>query len=153
MIQKQEFALGHLERFCQHIARGLEVMTFEERQQLLRLVIEQVIVDNGKVRIEMVIPTEQVDKLRNRRGELVEPFERKDVLRSPSQTLHCGKLKNGIRFLKKNYLLSSRHGLCLTRIKKRIPTGTTLHINKSITNQFQWRFILTPSKRIPKTSA
>ena len=75
MIQKQEFALGHLERFCQHIARGLEVMTFEERQQLLRLVIEQVIVDNERVRIETVIPTGKDDELRNRRGEPVEPSD------------------------------------------------------------------------------
>ncbi len=65
--------LEHLESFCRDITRGLEAMTFAERQQLLRLVIERVTVDNGSVRIETVILTGQVDELRNRRGELVEP--------------------------------------------------------------------------------
>ena len=50
-------------------------MTFEERQQLLRLVVERIMVEEGKVRIETVIPTDQdSDKLRNVRGELVEPW-------------------------------------------------------------------------------
>ncbi len=71
--------LGHLERFCQRVAQGLEVMTFAERQQLLRLVIERVTVDHGSVRIETVIPTDHDDELRNRRGEPVEPYERSKV--------------------------------------------------------------------------
>ena len=65
--------LEHLERFCQDIARGLEAMTFDERQHLLRLTIEGITVENGSVRIETVIPMGQDDELRIRRGELVEP--------------------------------------------------------------------------------
>ena len=65
--------LEHLERFCQDIDRGLEAMTFDERQHLLRLVIEGITVENGNVRIETVIPMGSDDELRIRRGELVEP--------------------------------------------------------------------------------
>lgn len=64
-------ALEHLERFCRQIAQGLEAMTFEERQQLLRLVVERIIVEDGRVRIETVIPTGD-DKLRTPHPELVE---------------------------------------------------------------------------------
>ncbi|MBI4234518.1 MAG: recombinase family protein [Chloroflexi bacterium] len=50
-------ALERLERFCRQVAQGLEAMTFEERQQLLRLVVERITVEDGRVRIETVIPT------------------------------------------------------------------------------------------------
>ena len=46
-------------------------MTFDERQQLLRLVIERITVENGVARIDTVIPPDQ-DNLRNRYPELVE---------------------------------------------------------------------------------
>ena len=65
--------LQHLERFCHQVAQGLEALTFEERQQLLRLVVERITVDNGSVRIETVIPTGHVEQLRNHRREHVEP--------------------------------------------------------------------------------
>ena len=56
------------------MAQGLEAMTFEERQQLLRLVVEGITVENGLVRVETVIPTGQdQDQLRYARRELVEP--------------------------------------------------------------------------------
>ena len=49
-------------------------MTFEERQQLLRLVVERVTVEDERVTVETVIPTRGDDvKLRNRRSEPVEP--------------------------------------------------------------------------------
>jgi len=40
-------------------------MTFEERQQLLRLVVERVTVEYGVARVETVIPLEK-DNLRHR---------------------------------------------------------------------------------------
>ena len=52
-------ALEHLERFCGEVASGLDVLTFEERQKLLRLVVERTIVKDNRVRIETVIPTDQ----------------------------------------------------------------------------------------------
>ena len=65
-------ALEHLERFCRQVAIGLDAMTFEERQQLLRLVVERITVEDGRVRIETIIPTDNDDKLRTRRAEPVE---------------------------------------------------------------------------------
>ena len=62
----------HLEQFCHQVAQGLDALTFEERQQLLRLVVESITVGNGRVRVETVIPTRQ-DNLLNLGGELVEP--------------------------------------------------------------------------------
>ena len=46
-----------LEQFCRRVARGLEAMTFEERQRLPRLVVERISMEGGRVRIETVIPT------------------------------------------------------------------------------------------------
>jgi site-specific DNA recombinase len=59
-------ALEGLETFCKSVVGGLEAMTFEERQQLLRLLIEKVTVEEGRVRIETIIPTDKLPvKLRN----------------------------------------------------------------------------------------
>ena len=66
-------ALEHLERFCKSVSTGLDAMTLEDRQQLLRLVVEQINVDEGRVRIETIIPTGNDDKLRTRHREPVEP--------------------------------------------------------------------------------
>ena len=71
--QGAKSALQHLERFCDQVSQGLEAMTFEERQTLLRLVVESVTVDDGLVRVAAVIPTDSNGELRNARGELVEP--------------------------------------------------------------------------------
>ncbi|MFH1087770.1 MAG: recombinase family protein [Chloroflexota bacterium] len=62
-------ALAHLERFCREVCQGLDAMTFEERQQLLRLVVERIMVENGRVRIETIIPTGEEGKLRAQHPE------------------------------------------------------------------------------------
>ena len=49
---------------------GLDALTFEERERPLRLVVERITVDNGTVRIETVIPSD--DKLRTAHPEPVE---------------------------------------------------------------------------------
>ena len=68
-------ALEHLERFCGRVAQGLDALTFEERQHLLRLVVERIVVEDGRVRIETVIPTGDDDvQLRTRHPELVEEW-------------------------------------------------------------------------------
>ena len=64
-------ALAHLERFCHQVSKGLTSLTFDERQQLLRLVIERITVENGVARIDTVIPPDQYN-LRNRYPEPVE---------------------------------------------------------------------------------
>ncbi len=66
-------ALEHVEKFCESVSVGLEAMTYEERRQLLRLVVERITVEDHTVRIETVIPTGNDDKLRARHRELVEP--------------------------------------------------------------------------------
>lgn len=70
-------ALRHLESFCHRVADGLDNMSFEERQQLLRLVVDRVTVEDGTARIDTVIPgPKDGGQLRTRRGELVEPQRR-----------------------------------------------------------------------------
>ncbi len=71
--QKQDTqkALARLERFYHQVSKGLTSLTFDERQQLLRLVTERITVENGGVRIDTVIPPDQ-DNLRNRYPEPLE---------------------------------------------------------------------------------
>ena len=65
--------LDQMEAFCSRVAQRLDAMTFEERQQILRLLIERVTVEGDLVKVEAVIPTEPGNgQLRNARGELVE---------------------------------------------------------------------------------
>jgi len=65
-------SVEHLERFCGEVVSGLDVLTFEERQKLLRLVVERTIVKDNRVRIETVIPTDKqhAGLLRARHPEL-----------------------------------------------------------------------------------
>lgn len=63
-------ALEHLDKFCNRVSRGLDALSL--RQQLLQLVVEGVTVDNGRVRVETIIPGGD-SNLRNACGELVEP--------------------------------------------------------------------------------
>ena len=57
--------LDYLDSFCRRIAQGLDAMTFEERQQLLCLLVERITVKDGQVKIETVIPPgETIDVLR-----------------------------------------------------------------------------------------
>ena len=65
--------LVHLKSFCQEVTGGLDTMTFEDRQQLLRLVIDQVTVENGVAHIDTRIPAASTkDQLRLRDPEPVE---------------------------------------------------------------------------------
>ena len=70
--QDSRSALDHLDRFCRQVTQGLDALSFEERQQLLKLLVEKVTVEAGRARIETVIPAEQ-DNLRNLRGDVVTP--------------------------------------------------------------------------------
>ena len=66
-------ALEHMERFCRRLAQGLEAMTFEERQQLLCLVVDRITVESRRIQMETVIPTgEDAVQLHTRHPELVE---------------------------------------------------------------------------------
>lgn len=73
-VRTSRGALEQLESFCLQVTQGLDALTFEERQQLLRLVVERITVEDGRVRVETIIPAGRDDvKLRNLRRELVEP--------------------------------------------------------------------------------
>jgi len=51
-----EDALRDLEAFCERVSEGLDALTFDERQQLLGLVVERITVEDDRVRIEAIIP-------------------------------------------------------------------------------------------------
>ena len=63
------------DRFLSEIAVGLEALTFEEQQKVLRLIVEKITYENGKARVEIVIPPAPVEsegataKLHNRLPE------------------------------------------------------------------------------------
>ena len=83
-------SLSHLESFCRQVATGLESMEFDEKQQLLRLLVDRITVENGGVKIEAVIPAGPGDdKLRSRCGEPVEPYERDAVQESTHALRHA----------------------------------------------------------------
>ena len=69
-----ERALDYLKTFCHRVKDGLGTMSFEERQDLLRSVVESISVENDTVRVETMIPFGDNDnQSRTRHGELVEP--------------------------------------------------------------------------------
>jgi site-specific DNA recombinase len=71
--QDNKRALENLRGFCDRVAKGLACFTFEDKQKLLRLVIERITITDGKVKIETIIPTgEDPVQLRTRHPELVE---------------------------------------------------------------------------------
>ncbi len=66
-------ALGQIESFCHRVAQGLDALNFEERQQLLRLVVERITLGDNTIRIETVIPTGDDDvQLHYRHPEALE---------------------------------------------------------------------------------
>jgi site-specific DNA recombinase len=46
-----------MEEFCQRVSRGLEQASFEQKRQLIELLIDRVVVTNEEVEIRYVIPT------------------------------------------------------------------------------------------------
>jgi hypothetical protein len=48
--------LAHLEAFCRRVSQGLQNLTFEEKQKLLRLVVDHVTLEGQKVCIHAVVP-------------------------------------------------------------------------------------------------
>jgi site-specific DNA recombinase len=49
-------AVERLEAFCRRVNQGLEHLTFEEKQKLLRLLIDRIVIEGGKVQIHGIIP-------------------------------------------------------------------------------------------------
>ena len=70
--QDAKAGLRYLEEFCDRVSEGLESLNFEDRQKLLRLVVERITVEDNRVRIETIIPPDQDVLLRTRPPEPVE---------------------------------------------------------------------------------
>ena len=51
-----QYALSNLESFCGTVSVGLSGLTFEEKRTLLRFLVEKIVVEEGKVRVEAIIP-------------------------------------------------------------------------------------------------
>ena len=47
---------GQVEELAQRLSQGLEAMDFQQRRELLRLLVDEAIYDNGKVTIKTIIP-------------------------------------------------------------------------------------------------
>lgn len=58
--QRMELAgvAGSIEDFCERVQGGLEAATFEQRRQLVELLIDRVVVTDDEVEIRYVIPTD-----------------------------------------------------------------------------------------------
>ena len=50
-------ATTHVEVFCRRVGEGLATATFEQRRQLLELLIDRVVVTDEHVEIRYVVPT------------------------------------------------------------------------------------------------
>lgn len=61
-------AMQEFETFCERVAEGLEHLTPEEWQKLLRLVVDRIIVDGESIRIEGIIPISDDGVLRPTRS-------------------------------------------------------------------------------------
>ena len=68
-----ESALQQLQTFCHRVSVGLDRMSFEERQELLRLVVDRITVEDETVGIETVITQgDGYSQLRTRHADNVE---------------------------------------------------------------------------------
>ncbi len=70
--QDAKAGLRYLEQFCDRVSRGLESLSFEDRQKLLRIVVERITVEDNRVRIETIVPPDQDVLLLTRRPGLIE---------------------------------------------------------------------------------
>ena len=54
--ERERDGLARLNAFCETVVRGLDNLTFRERQELLRLTVERVIVEDERVKVEAIVP-------------------------------------------------------------------------------------------------
>ena len=75
MLRGLEHERRQLQTFCHRVSEGLDRMSFEELQELLRLAVNRITVEAETVRIKTVIPQgDDYSQLRTRHGEPVEPL-------------------------------------------------------------------------------
>src|SRR4030095_579723 len=84
-----------IDAFCQRVREGLATATFEQKRQLVMLLIDRVIVTDGKVEIRYVIPTTSA-------SQHIRFFHlRKDYFDHPAARLHLkadlvGRARNNL---------------------------------------------------------
>ena len=72
--QAERLNLEDIETFCANVSEGLNRLTFSEREDLLRLLVERITVEGGHVSMGTIIPIgDDGVQLRTRRPETVEP--------------------------------------------------------------------------------
>lgn len=76
-VTEQEIArsTASFEDFLKQIDTGLEALTFDERQQFLRLLVEKITYEDGKAKVEIAFPPATGDEsayLRSKDPELIE---------------------------------------------------------------------------------
>ena len=76
--------LERLNEFCDRVSRGLGNLSFEDRQRFLRLVVDSIVVEDGRVKVDTIMPPDHDGALRNIRGELVEPSVREMAFDEPT---------------------------------------------------------------------
>ena len=75
--RESQESLRGLEQFCNRVSEGINTLTFDGRQQLLRLLVESVRVEDNLVTVETIIPVDpQPGELRTRHPEPVEGHNR-----------------------------------------------------------------------------
>lgn len=86
--------MSSIQEFCQRVQDGLEQATFEQKRQLVELLIDRVIVTNDEVEIRYVIPTsrnsEQVHFCHLRLDYFHRPAQNKPLQDGLSQSLLIG---------------------------------------------------------------
>ena len=68
-----EEGLARLENFREQVGQGLDNLTFEDKQKLLRLVVERVTLEGEKVCIHAVVPVDSPSSLANLRLRGIAP--------------------------------------------------------------------------------
>jgi site-specific DNA recombinase len=51
---------GHVQAFAKRVSKGLDNMDFNQRRELLRLLVDEVVYDEGNVTIKTIIPLDEV---------------------------------------------------------------------------------------------
>jgi site-specific DNA recombinase len=59
----QEKIFENIEAFCDAVRRGIEDANFEDRRKIIELLVEEVVVTNGKVEIAHIVPLEKKGNL------------------------------------------------------------------------------------------
>ncbi|MBE9593877.1 MAG: hypothetical protein IMF19_10425 [Proteobacteria bacterium] len=75
----------NIEAFCEAVKRGIENASFEEKRRIFELLVDEVIVTNGKVEINHIIPLEKKGNLQLHGRDLLQRREELLVFKQIAQ--------------------------------------------------------------------